>query len=121
MIYCGGHPGTASSHCGADACKVKDAVDFMLQWVRSVSSNNGNDMLQATDAARTQQLDFIESALQKASSLPGWTVLMGHHPAFSGDESYFIEDDTGLPESSAWARVSTADHCICRGQGFKLE
>lgn len=71
-------------------------------------------MFQATDAARTQQLDFIESALQKASSLPGWTVMMGHHPAFSGDESYFIEDDTGLPESSAWARVSTTDRCICR-------
>jgi len=101
-------------------CKVKGAsLDFMLQRPLSVSSNNGNDVLQATDAARTQQLDFIESALQKATSLPGWTVLMGHHPAFSGDESYFIEDDTGLPESSAWARVSTTDCPIRRGQGAK--
>jgi len=91
----------------------------MLQRALSVSSNNGNDVLQAADAARTQQLDFIESALQKATSLPGWTVLMGHHPAFSGGESYFIEDDTGLPESSAWARVSTTDHCIRRGQAAK--
>jgi len=109
-------------------CKVKGAslsVELpglcAAAGALSVSVDNVNDILQATDAARTQQLDFIESALQEASSLPGWTVLMGHHPAFSGDESYFIEDDTGLPESSAWARVSTTDSCIRSGQGVKLD
>ena len=32
--------------------------------------------------------------------------MVGHHPAFSGDQSYFRDDDTGKPESSAWGTVS---------------
>ena len=33
-------------------------------------------------------------------------AVVGHHPAFSGDQSYFRDDDTGKAESSAWATVS---------------
>ena len=32
-------------------------------------------------------------------------AVMGHHPGFSGDESFFKEDLTGKPESAAWVQA----------------
>jgi hypothetical protein len=60
---------------------------------------------QSTAANRQEQLAFLEGALKTATAASGWTVLLAHHPAFSGDESYFSVDEMGTPESTAWAKV----------------
>ena len=62
---------------------------------------------------------YVASSSLSCAFSASMTAVLGHHPAFSGDQSFFYQDFGLGPESSAWKQVHLVlaslrpQHCMC--------